>query len=40
MGAYESVEKDTVAYESGTWVHMYDAWGPLGGIRYGTYAAN
>jgi hypothetical protein len=23
---YGSVEKDTVAYGSGTWVHMYDAW--------------
>jgi hypothetical protein len=26
MGAYESVEKDTVAYGSRTWVHIYDAW--------------
>jgi hypothetical protein len=24
-GAYESVEKDTVAYELGTWVHTHDA---------------
>jgi hypothetical protein len=24
-GAYKSVEKDTVAYESGTWVHTHDA---------------
>jgi hypothetical protein len=24
--AYGSVEKDTVAYGSGMWVHMYDAW--------------
>jgi hypothetical protein len=23
---YGSVEKDTVAYESGTWVHKYDMW--------------
>jgi hypothetical protein len=25
-GAYGSVEKDTVAYGSGTWVRTYDAW--------------
>jgi hypothetical protein len=25
-GAYESVEMDTTAYESGTWVHTHDAW--------------
>jgi hypothetical protein len=25
-GAYESVEKDTVTYRSGTWVHTHDAW--------------
>jgi hypothetical protein len=25
MGTYESVEKDTVAYGSGTWVRMHDA---------------
>jgi hypothetical protein len=24
--AYESVEKDTVAYGSGMWVRTYDAW--------------
>jgi hypothetical protein len=23
---YGSVEKDMVAYGSGTWVHMHDAW--------------
>jgi hypothetical protein len=26
MGAYGSVEKDIVAYVSGTWVRTYDAW--------------
>jgi hypothetical protein len=26
MGTYESIEKDTVAYGSGTWVRMHDAW--------------
>jgi hypothetical protein len=25
MGAYGSVEKDTVPYGSGTWVHTHDA---------------
>jgi hypothetical protein len=25
-GAYGSVEKDTVAYGSGTWVRTHDAW--------------
>jgi hypothetical protein len=25
MGAYRSVEKDTVAYESGTWVRTHNA---------------
>jgi hypothetical protein len=25
-GTYGSVEKDTVAYESGTWVHTHDTW--------------
>jgi hypothetical protein len=25
-GAYGSVEKDTVAYMSGTWVRTHDAW--------------
>jgi hypothetical protein len=25
-GAYEPVEKDTVPYRSGTWVHMHDTW--------------
>jgi hypothetical protein len=25
-GAYGSVEKDTVAYRSGTWVHTHDVW--------------
>jgi hypothetical protein len=26
MGAYGSVEKDMVAYGSGTWVRTYDTW--------------
>jgi hypothetical protein len=26
MDAYGLVEKDTVAYGSGTWVRMHDAW--------------
>jgi hypothetical protein len=26
MSAYGSVKKDTVAYRSGTWVCMHDAW--------------
>jgi hypothetical protein len=26
MGAYGSVENDTVAYGSGTWIHTHDAW--------------
>jgi hypothetical protein len=26
QGAYESIEKDTVAYGSGTWVRMHDVW--------------
>jgi hypothetical protein len=26
MGAYESVEKDMVAYGLGTWVRTHDAW--------------
>jgi hypothetical protein len=26
MGAYGSVEKDTMAYGSGTWVRTHDAW--------------
>jgi hypothetical protein len=26
MGAYGSVEKDPVAYGSGTWVRTHDAW--------------
>jgi hypothetical protein len=25
-GAYESVEKDTVAYRSGMWIRMHDTW--------------
>jgi hypothetical protein len=25
-GTYGPIEKDTVAYKSGTWVHMHDAW--------------
>jgi hypothetical protein len=25
-GAYGSVEKDTMMYESGTWVHTHDVW--------------
>jgi hypothetical protein len=25
-GAYGSVEKDTMTYESGTWVYTHDAW--------------
>jgi hypothetical protein len=25
-GVYGSVEEDTVAYGSGTWVHIHDAW--------------
>jgi hypothetical protein len=26
QGAYESIEKDMVAYGSGTWVRMHDVW--------------
>jgi hypothetical protein len=26
MGAYESIEKDTIAYRSGTCVRMHDVW--------------
>jgi hypothetical protein len=26
MGAYDSVEKDTIAYGSGMWVRTHDAW--------------
>jgi hypothetical protein len=26
MGVYKSVEKDMVAYGSGTWVHTHDGW--------------
>jgi hypothetical protein len=26
MNMYESVEKDTLAYGSGTWVRMLDVW--------------
>jgi hypothetical protein len=26
MGVCESVEKDTIAYGSGMWVHTHDAW--------------
>jgi hypothetical protein len=26
MDVYGSIEKDTVAYESGMWVHMHDVW--------------
>jgi hypothetical protein len=25
-GAYRSVEKDTIAYGSGSWVRTHDAW--------------
>jgi hypothetical protein len=38
MGAYESDEKDMMAYGSGTWVRTHDAW--VLGARYDTYAAN
>jgi hypothetical protein len=40
MDTYESVEKDTVACGSETWVRMHDAVGPQGGTWYNTYAAN
>jgi hypothetical protein len=26
MGPYESVEKDIIAYGSGTWIRTHDAW--------------
>jgi hypothetical protein len=26
MGAYVSIEKDTIAYGSRTWVRMHNAW--------------
>jgi hypothetical protein len=39
MGVCGSVEKDTVAYGSGTWVRTHDVWVLWNG-RYNTYAAN